>query len=303
MSLTIAITGATSGLGRATAAALLERPDVARVLLVARDPRRGAAVAAELDPTGRRTAVVAGDLASLASVDHAARELGGVDVVVANAGVQMTTATRASEDGYELTFAVNHLAHWLLVERLRPARVVVVSSSTHRTKGPYPDPQWRPATELARPGALPSGPVAYATSKLANALHVTALAATGTDAVAFDPGLMPTTGVWRDHGRFQRFVWRHVVGRLVRLVPFASTPARSGAALARLATERTTLRGEGVAPGAYVEIDRIRAASAAARDELTAARLVADSAALVDAALVRGSGTEHPVTHGAAVDS
>lgn len=289
MTNTIAITGATAGLGRATAAALLERRHVDRVLFVVRDPVRGAAVAAELDPDGARTAVVACDLASLASVERAARELGDVDVLVANAGTQVRTADQASKDGYELTFAVNHLAHWLLAERLRPARVVVVSSGTHRTefraKGPYPDPQWRSAAELATPGALPSGEVAYATSKLANALHVTALATTGADAVAYDPGLMPGTGLARDFGALPRFVWDHVLTRVGRLVPFASTPARSGAALARLAAERTTLRDGAVTPGAYVEIDRLKPASAAARDEHTAARLMADSAELVDAAL------------------
>jgi protochlorophyllide reductase len=287
MSITIALTGATAGLGRATTAALLARPEVARVVLVVRDPARGAAVAAELDPAGQRTAVVACDLASLASVDRAAAELaarGDVDVLVANAGTQLTDADHVSADGFELTFAVNHLAHWLLADRLRPARVVVVSSGTHAPeftrKGPYPNPQWRPAAELATPGALPGGQVAYATSKLANALHVTALAAAGADAVAFDPGLMPGTGLARDFGRVPRAVWDHVLPRLIPLVPFASTPARSGAALARLAVE-------GAAPGSYWEVERLRPASAQARDETLAARLMTETAALVEAALGR----------------
>lgn len=162
-------------------------------MLLVRDPDHGERIARELDPGGARTDVVRCDLASLASVEEAAAELAArrLGVLIAAAGTQSTRSDRVSDDGLELTFVVNHLAHWLLVDRLRerlvhPARVVVVSSGTHlterRRKGPYPDPQWRSVAELATPGALPSGQIAYATSKLANAMHVTALAAEGLKA-------------------------------------------------------------------------------------------------------------------------
>jgi protochlorophyllide reductase len=86
--------------------------------------------------------VLALNLASLASVRSAAgalgdRRLGGL---VCNAGVQIVDGFRRTEDGYEETFATNHLGHFLLTTLLldrfsEPARIVVVSSGTHY--GPF----------------------------------------------------------------------------------------------------------------------------------------------------------------------
>jgi hypothetical protein len=163
--------------------------------------------------------------------------------------------------------------------------VVVVSSGTHSTdrrrKGPYPNPQWRPARELARPVTRPSGQVAYATSKLANALHVAALAAEGVEAFAYDPLLMPGTGLARDYGPVQKAVWNGVLPRLVRVVPFMSTAERSGAALARLAADPDP----GHPAGEYVELARARPADPPADDPTQARALTRDSADLVAQAL------------------
>jgi NAD(P)-dependent dehydrogenase (short-subunit alcohol dehydrogenase family) len=245
---TALVTGATSGLGRG-AAGLLAGTGEWRVLLGARDPGRGARAAAELGPAAD---VVEVDLASLDAVRSAAARVaadvatrGRLDALVLNAGVQLPVADRASADGYELTFAVNHLAHFLLTVELLPhlapgARVVVVSSGTHwgtwRKSGPFPAPRWADPHELARP-RRESGQRAYATSKLANVLFGAELARRHpeVDVAVFDPGLVPGTGLHRGYPAPARAVYTGLAPLLARL-PFASTPERAAAALAAAVT-------------------------------------------------------------------
>jgi NAD(P)-dependent dehydrogenase (short-subunit alcohol dehydrogenase family) len=132
---TVLITGATDGLGKAVAA--LAAQDGARVLVHGRDPDKAEAVAREL---GQQEPVVA-DLASLEEVRALAAEVkartGRLDVLVNNAGIGLFAGgeRELSEDGYELHFAVNYLAHFLLTLELlpllrasAPARIVNVSS-------------------------------------------------------------------------------------------------------------------------------------------------------------------------------
>ncbi len=243
---TVVVTGATSGLGRATAALLAATPG-RRVVLAVRDADRGAAVARELGPA---TSVVGLDLASLASVraaaDEIARDCAPVDALVLNAGVQTTRADRVSADGHELTFAVNHLAHFLLTERLRPAlapdaRIVVVSSGTHwgtlRKSGPFPAPRWQDPHLLARPRAG-SGQRAYATSKLANVYfaYEAARRYPGVAVAVFDPGLMPATGLARSYPAPARAAYTALAPLLTRLLPFAQDPGTAAEQLAALVT-------------------------------------------------------------------
>ncbi len=284
---TVLITGATRGLGLQAARALAATPGW-RVILAVRDMGEGARVAAQL---GGDTDVVGLDLASLASIHRAAEEIrrrhAPLDGLVLNAGLQVTRADRATEDGFELTFGVNHLGHFLLTalctEALAPgARVVVVASGTHfgtfRKSGPYPAPRWRPVDELARPDGG-SGQVAYATSKLANVLfaYEAARRLEGRATVnAYDPGLMPSTGLARDYPpRLQR-LYAALAPAIERLMPGASTPAASGAALARLVTD-PALAG---VTGTYVEVGRPTRSSPASYDRATAEDLWRRSAAL-----------------------
>src|SRR3954468_19045822 len=135
---TVLITGATDGLGRALAADLAGRG--ARVLVHGRDPAR---VSGAVEETGAAGGYVAA-LASLAEVrrlaDEVARHHAGLDVLVSNAGIGTTLpgdgARMESLDGYELRFAVNHLAGFLLTRLLEPllvaapdARIVNVASA------------------------------------------------------------------------------------------------------------------------------------------------------------------------------
>jgi len=136
------VTGATSGIGRATAIGLAKLG--AKVVIVARNRDKAEAVVAEIAGiSGAPTAeVVLADLAEMQQVRNAAGEIGArfdrVDVLVNNAG-GMFDALHRSREGIEKAYAVNHLAVFLLTLSLHSSlmkaeqpRVVVVSSNTQR---------------------------------------------------------------------------------------------------------------------------------------------------------------------------
>ncbi len=195
---TILITGATDGIGKQTALELAERGF--RVLVHGRSESSASRACAEilsLVPSATVETVHA-DLSSLAAVRDLATTVRRIaphlHVLVNNAGVYMNEF-RLSADGVEMTFAVNHLAHFLLTNLLldvlragSPARVVTVSSVAH-TRG---------ALDLrdvnAKPGFSPYG--AYAASKLANVLFSNALArrtkGDGITSNALHPGVITT---------------------------------------------------------------------------------------------------------------
>src|SRR5512146_3338559 len=130
---TIVVTGASSGIGLETARALAAMG--ARIVAVVRNREKAAAVL----PAG--TELVIADLYSLAEVRRAAAEIRAtcprLDVLINNAG--LIHATRElTVDGFERTFALNHLAPFLLTYELRellaasaPARIVTVASVGH----------------------------------------------------------------------------------------------------------------------------------------------------------------------------
>ena len=142
---TYVITGATSGLGLETAAALAAHD--ARVVLTGRDPGRldRALAVARGSATGPDPVAVPLDLADLASIrDAAARigeEIGEIDVLVNNAGV-MAPPRGETKDGFELQIGTNHLGHFALTGLLLPllptgdpardARVITLASGAHR---------------------------------------------------------------------------------------------------------------------------------------------------------------------------
>jgi light-dependent protochlorophyllide reductase len=303
MSTSVVVTGASSGLGLVAATRLAESGH--HVVLACRDTARGEAAAREI----RRHAPDAGldvlemDLASLASVRAAARKLTGtgdrppLHGLICNAGIQVVSGVMRSGDGYELTFATNHLGHFLLTELLidhiaAPGRVVVVSSGTHYgppRSGPFPAPRWQDPRALADPDASTlddsprSGRIRYSTSKLANLYMTYELARRvgdrGITANAFDPGLMPETRLHRDYPAGVQRLYDRIAPLAARVIPGARLMADSGADLAWLATDPAVAE----VTGGYFAGRRRRRSSAVSYDQARAAELWKVSAELVAA--------------------
>ncbi|ANE79712.1 alanine-phosphoribitol ligase [Mycobacterium adipatum] len=263
----VIITGANTGLGLECARAILARDESWHIVLAVRDVSRGAAAVAELGAPDRCT-VLACDLASLASVHAfttavAAAGLPALHAVVCNAGLQVVSGLQMTADGVEITFGVNHLGHFALIEGLRaqlvaPARIVMVASGTHDPKKftGMPHPRYTTAEALAHP--QPDEPVdgrrRYTTSKLCNVLYTYELdrrldhGGAGITVTAFDPGLMPASSLSRDYTPLQQVVWR-TVSPLLRALPNVNSLTTSGTRLAALAIDP---RFEGVT-GEYFE--------------------------------------------------
>ncbi|MFD0765317.1 SDR family oxidoreductase [Mucilaginibacter lutimaris] len=195
---TTVITGATSGIGRETAIALAKK-DHSLYLLV-RDTAKGEALKHEiiLATKNKNIYVVPCDLADLDSVRNAAdilkSSLLSINVLINNAG-GIFAERQESKNGFEMTFAVNHLGHFLLVQCLLPllekgqARIINVSSEAHRMAKPnFNDLQW-----TKRPY---SAWKAYGTAKLFNIYFTRSLAIKygpkGINAFALHPGLVNT---------------------------------------------------------------------------------------------------------------
>jgi NAD(P)-dependent dehydrogenase (short-subunit alcohol dehydrogenase family) len=230
---TTVITGATSGIGQATAIALAKK-DHALYLLV-RDTEKGETLKKELvAQTGNKNInIVKCDLADLASVAKAADELNSklfnINVLINNAG-GMFSKFETSKDGFEMTFALNHLGHFLLTTRLMPllqkgqARIINVSSDLHKAGKPRFD-NLRSAEDY---GAVK----AYAASKLYNIYFTRSLAERyadkGVTAYALHPGVVKTEFNSKLNG-FLKFFFS-------LSAPFAITPEKGAETTVFLAT-------------------------------------------------------------------
>jgi NAD(P)-dependent dehydrogenase (short-subunit alcohol dehydrogenase family) len=206
---TILITGSTDGLGEATAEQLLRRCE--NVVVHGRSPQKLERALAKLGADrGARVRGVLADLGSLEQVRRLARDVERdverLDVLVNNAGVVEMGGRRQSHDGFELTFAVNYLSHFLLTAELLPvlrrsvpARIVNVASI-----GQAPVDFHDPMAEAGYDGFQ-----AYAQSKLAQIMFTFELAErlrdageTGVTVNALHPAtLMDTQLVRTSFGR------------------------------------------------------------------------------------------------------
>jgi NAD(P)-dependent dehydrogenase (short-subunit alcohol dehydrogenase family) len=264
-STTILVTGGTSGLGLATAHALVQ--DGATVIIAGRSPDRCASAAADTSAAGW----IAADFSDLSQVvalaDEFKRSYGRLDVLVNNAG-GVFQRRRLTAEGLEMTFVVNHLAAFLLTTRLletleasAPARIVNVSSVAHEVGHlDFDDLQLNHGYRPYR---------AYADTKLANVMFTyelaRRLAGTGVTANAVNPGLVHTR-IGAKSGALVRVGWALTQRRYRSSL---LEPEQAAPVLVRLACSSEM---EGVT-GAYFDRETRVESSAESRDPVACARL------------------------------
>jgi NAD(P)-dependent dehydrogenase (short-subunit alcohol dehydrogenase family) len=266
----VVITGATRGIGRSAAIELARRG--AEVALVGREQQRVHDVAREAEEASAGTPVHShvADLTLMSSVRQLAQELldsyQRIDVLANNAGA-LFASRKVTPEGYEQTFALNHLAPFLLtnllLDRLSGGRVVTTTSDAH-TGGrlDLDDLQSEKSYAAMR---------VYGTSKLCNILFTRELARRNpaVRANCFHPGVVRTGFGKNDNG-----IWK----LLTTLgAPFFRSPERGARSLVWLATSEEG----GRLSAEYVVDERVKQPSAAAQDAEVAAALWERSAALV----------------------
>jgi NAD(P)-dependent dehydrogenase (short-subunit alcohol dehydrogenase family) len=267
------ITGATSGIGLVAAERLAAMG--ARLVLVGRDKARGEAAIARIK---RRTPsaeirIHYADLSRLVEMNHLASEIAAIepriDILVNNAGA-MFAARSVTEDGLERTFAVNHMAYFVLTNRLKerlvaaaPARIVNTASDAHR--GNTLDFDDLQSTRRYR------GLTAYGRSKLANILFTREfarrLAGTGVTANCLHPGFVATRIADNNGGVFR-------LGVSIAKGLFALSPEKGAETMVHLASSPEVA---GVS-GGYFAKSRPATPTAAAQDDAAARRLWEESA-------------------------
>jgi NAD(P)-dependent dehydrogenase (short-subunit alcohol dehydrogenase family) len=265
----VLVTGANTGIGKWTAIGLAARG--ASVVIHARNPEKGRAALDDVRRESGRSDVelVLGDFASLADVRRLAAEVlerwSRLDVLVNNAGL-ISGKRRESEDGYELTFAVNHLAPFLLTNLLldrivasAPARIVNVSSRAHlRASIDFGDLDLRSGYQ---------GMDAYSRSKLANILFTRELArrleGSGVTVNCLHPGVVRSDfGSNGDLGGVMGVGW-------AVMQPFLLSP-KEGADTSIYLASSPDIEGTS---GQYFDRRRVARTSSRAHDAEAAARL------------------------------
>jgi len=266
----VLLTGATRGIGRAAAVELARQG--AEVALVGRDPDRVRAVAEEARMSSAGAAVHehVADLMMMSEVHRLAEEVRArvehVDVLANNAGALFASRQETSE-GFERTFALNHLAPFLLTnllrDRLAGGRVVTTASDAHKAgRLDLEDPQSRRGYAAMR---------VYGTSKLCNILFTRELARQAPElhANCFHPGVVRT-----GFGKNENGIWKALttIGG-----PFFRSPERGARSLVWLASSDEAA----ALSGAYVQDERVLAPSAQAQDVTLAVGLWERSAELL----------------------
>src|ERR1700730_3588150 len=280
------VTGGNAGLGFQCCRFLVQRPG-SLIVIASRDSRKGEAAAQQLRREGGAAYVLSLDLNTLGAVRAFVEAFHRADLpplagIVCNAGVQIITAPTQTADGFEATFGVNHLAHYLLVRLLlgdlvAGGNIVFVSSNTHDPQQQaglgLPEPRFGSARAVAydlEPGA-DAGRRRYTTSKLCNIYStyelVRQLDQSGDPRLqsihvnAFDPGMMPGTGLARTYPTPLRFAWNYVLPALTLFQKNVNRPSTSGRRLAALASGQM-----GELKGKYVSMGKVLPSSALSYD-------------------------------------
>ena len=259
---TVVITGGTSGIGEVAAVALAKMG--ARIVLVARDKSSGDATLARLHDSapGIAHSVHFADLLRLAEMKRVAAQIADhesrIDVLINNAGA-LFGKRRLTEDGLEYTFALNHMAYFVITAGLRerlsasaPSRIINTASAAHLRATPdFDDLQ----------SAKSFGAVkAYGRSKLCNILFTRELArrlhGTGVTANCLHPGFVATRFGDQSGGLVSPLVW------LAKF--FAISPDKGAETIVHLASSPAVADTTGqyfyksapIAPSSWAQDDR-----------------------------------------------
>lgn len=258
---TVLVTGGTAGLGYECALIIARQCPQYQVLIASRSNKDNAAVSINETTGHSNVEYLKLDLSSLAKVrsfaaDYADKGYPPIKALVLNAALQILNLDY-TDDKIESTFAINHVGHALLFYLMSPylaeeARIVIIASGTHdpAQKSGLPDAIYNSAEELAQPTKETeryTGRQRYATSKLCNIMWTYALQrrlekipGKKWTVNAFNPGIMPGTGLVREAPALLQFVWHNIMPRIIWLLrlllsPNIHLPQESGASLARLA--------------------------------------------------------------------
>jgi light-dependent protochlorophyllide reductase len=299
---TVIITGANGGLGYYCAEAIAKSGQDWHIIIASRNLSRVEEAVRTLIAETEYPYIegMALDLASLASVrqfvqDFIAGERPPLQAIVCNAGIQIVSDTLYTEDGFEMTFGVNHLGHFLLVNLLLShlsdrARIAFVSSDVHNPDldTGMPHPHYQNAQALAFPTGDDNqmnigntGRVRYTTSKLCNILCAYELSRRlkqqqlKITVNVFNPGLLSDTQLARDYSQAE------ISTLMAGMSPSALKQGRDskamGDALARLILDRSLNH----VTGKYFDGLEETRSSAESYDEQKATELWESSAELV----------------------
>jgi len=268
---TIVVTGASDGIGLEAASQLASRGH--HVVVVGRNEEKTARALERVRRDDPSAASYLVDMASLAGVRELAAtlraDLASIDVLCNNAGTVFAKRT-LTEDGFESTFAVNHLGPFLLTELLRdriaPGGRIVNTASVGHYQGSmnFDDLGFEHGYQIMR---------AYGRSKLANVLYTRQLArqleGSGVTANALHPGAV-STNIWSGAPSFAKPI-------LAIAKRFMVSPQDGGARITYLA-DSAEVAG---LSGGYYEKDRIKEPAKLAQDDAVAQRLYDESRRMV----------------------
>lgn len=254
----IIITGANRGIGYECALQMARLAPNEQIIIACRNVDLGNKAIESIEhKTGHQhLKCIPLDLASLKSIKDfasafAKEKYNRIISLVNNAGLQNTGATKYTTDGFEETFGTNQLGPFYLTHLLLPlmaekASITFTASGTHdpAQKTGVEPPVFTTAQELAYPEMTNEKPITvglrrYSTSKLCNIMTVyelhRRLANTSIRVNAFDPGMVPGTGLARTYPPILQFIWKNIMPALTLFKRNVNSVKKSGVNLANLA--------------------------------------------------------------------
>jgi NAD(P)-dependent dehydrogenase (short-subunit alcohol dehydrogenase family) len=244
---TILITGGTFGIGYQASLAIARQHSSSLIIIASRNDTNSASQTINSTLGQKNVTFLPLDLGNLENIRTFATHFSNsnyppISHLVLNAVLQFADKEiHKTSDGFETTFGIAHVGHALLFHLLFPlfapeARVLVTSSGTHdpAQKTGLPDAKYTSAEEIAHPPAAlvrkEGGRGRYTTTKLCNVLWTYALARRfeklssqsggkrKLTVVAFDPGLVPGTGLGREARSLEKFLWHRVMPHVLWLI-------------------------------------------------------------------------------------